>query len=95
MHITDSDCSSNTSSDTCHEKQQIYDQQNVGNACVYAEGYFRELKARQEALIKHLCRSAGDPAFAATREKPKGKKNPCKAAGCCNVKAVVHLFIWP
>lgn len=56
MQITDvcmvnSDCDSNTSNDTCYKKQQNYYQQNMGNAFVHAEGYFRELKVRKDTLI--------------------------------------------
>lgn len=78
--IVNSDCSSVTSNDTSNKKQQNYYQQNMGNAFVYAEGYFRELQAGEETLIKHLCRSGSDPAFAATREKTEAveKKIPAR-----------------
>lgn len=82
------------------KKQQNYWKQNGGNALVYAEGYFRELRAREGDFIKEekplYIQEWSSFEHVEKQNTERGvKKKPCEAAGSCNVKGVVHLFIWP
>lgn len=65
----------------------------MGEAFVYAEGYFRELKAREETLIKHLCRSGSDPA--STWKNRSHEKKFLQGSWMLQREVVVHLLIWP